>query len=1005
MKKVLLFLFLVTTNILCAQVANQPVNIEVCDDDEDGSFCVDLLFQNTSILGSQNPADFTITYHISQADADSNINLVPTTFCTTTNPQTIYVRLEDIASGMFDTTSFEVIVNAKPIIPQFSINLILCDDFTNIDGFATFDLSSNGFIIFAAQPDGGSFSTEYYETEADALAEMNPISNPTSYTNTEAIQEIYIRLTNINTGCTNVGFFYLFVDPVPILTQPTPMEYCDGTGNGFGPFLLSSKVDEILNGTNATISFHETVADAENNTNPLSNSYTNTTPYSQTIYVRAENSLNCYALTTLDLIVTSSCLPTSIIGGVFVCDDNDDGLVCIDLTFREGEALDGLDPNDVIISYYLDEIDALNETNVIANPITFCSTEAMNTVYIRIEEIATGNATATSFTLEGFFVQAVAPTPLEACDYDGDGLTSFELSTKIEEITGGNPDYAVNFYISQANADSEEYPLPLEIVNISNYQTVYARVELTTWPYNETNCHDIVPLELIATPTICPPIPEGLVYDVLTIPYQLYEVNVTTPTVNFDDYFTGAIDLSFNFDYFGETFDQITIGTNGVVSMNASLANNPSAWQIGQNQTLPNSNLFLSTIFGVYHDLDDSVAGSGSLGYAIIGEAPYRKMIVFFDEVNQFSPACSDPSTTQIVLYETLNIIDIQIKQKLACVSWNSGNAIMGIQNDVGNVAYFPQGRNGGVWDATNEGHRFYPQSNYENQHLVICDDNMDGFQEFDLSNFEAQILGDIPSGAIAYFNSEDDLLNATNPLPIAFTNTSNGQKIYARITDAATNEVTIKIIILAVIDCAIDIDSDGVSTMDEDVNQDGNLGNDDTDGDGIPDFVDEDDDGDYVLTNIELINTATGLPENGFLDTDEDLIPNHRDADDDGDGVLTIDEDYNGNNNPQDDDLNNNMIPDYLDNTVLSVQETTENSVLIYPNPVQEQLNIQAEANTQLTSLKIYSVDGKQVFQQQLTTERNSVTVDVHNFSAGFYILKIQTKNRGTLTKRFVVE
>lgn len=73
-----------------------------------------------------------------------------------------------------------------------------------------------------------------------------------------------------------------------------------------------------------------------------------------------------------------------------------------------------------------------------------------------------------------------------------------------------------------------------------------------------------------------------------------------------------------------------------------------------------------------------------------------------------------------------------------------------------------------------------------------------------------------------------------------------------------------------------------------------------DHDGDGIPSML-EDLDGD-------------GNPFND--DTDEDGTANMYDRDDDNDGVLTIDE-YDTNNDGIPDDSNNDGIPDYLDDTV----------------------------------------------------------------------------------------
>lgn len=73
------------------------------------------------------------------------------------------------------------------------------------------------------------------------------------------------------------------------------------------------------------------------------------------------------------------------------------------------------------------------------------------------------------------------------------------------------------------------------------------------------------------------------------------------------------------------------------------------------------------------------------------------------------------------------------------------------------------------------------------------------------------------------------------------------------------------------------DGDGDLVSNNDEDVNGDGDIYNDDTDGDLIPDFQDIDDDDDGVDTRLEDTD-GDGDPRND--DTDGDGIPNYLDAD-----------------------------------------------------------------------------------------------------------------------------
>lgn len=116
--------------------------------------------------------------------------------------------------------------------------------------------------------------------------------------------------------------------------------------------------------------------------------------------------------------------------------------------------------------------------------------------------------------------------------------------------------------------------------------------------------------------------------------------------------------------------------------------------------------------------------------------------------------------------------------------------------------------------------------------------------------------------------------------------------------------------------------DNDGVPAALEDRNNNGNLFDDDTDGDGLPDFLDADDDNDNVPTLTEIEGAET-LPED-YRDTDADGVPNYLDEDDDGDGTITRYEDLNAfdnvdgdgipNLNPTDDDTDNDGIPNYLD-------------------------------------------------------------------------------------------
>ncbi|MCK8479296.1 DUF6252 family protein [Psychroserpens algicola] len=116
-------------------------------------------------------------------------------------------------------------------------------------------------------------------------------------------------------------------------------------------------------------------------------------------------------------------------------------------------------------------------------------------------------------------------------------------------------------------------------------------------------------------------------------------------------------------------------------------------------------------------------------------------------------------------------------------------------------------------------------------------------------------------------------------------------------------------------LDCGDD-DNDGVPNAFEDFDGDGDLTNDDTDNDGIANYLDDDDDGDGVLT-IDEAKDADGNP----IDTDGDTDVDYLDNDDDGDGLFTQFE-------PGDTD--GDGIPNYLDtddddDTILTINENAD--------------------------------------------------------------------------------
>lgn len=76
------------------------------------------------------------------------------------------------------------------------------------------------------------------------------------------------------------------------------------------------------------------------------------------------------------------------------------------------------------------------------------------------------------------------------------------------------------------------------------------------------------------------------------------------------------------------------------------------------------------------------------------------------------------------------------------------------------------------------------------------------------------------------------------------------------------------------------------------------------------------------------------------------------------------------------------------LDGTVLSVNELAKApEFTIYPNPVEENLSINTQAN--ISAVAIYSTLGKKVYEN-LSFDNNKKQIDMSEFSSGIYLLKI---------------
>ena len=478
-----------------------PFNIEdlvVCDDDRDGVSIFDLTDKEDIIYGTQSPADFTLTYYLTQEHATNGTPRIanPTVFENTINPQTIWVRLEHNFTECFKIGKFNIFSQSGPSVVQPLEPLTECDDLGDPnDGVTLFDLTLMNDVI----TDGVSGVTVEYYTDPDLYFS---IMNPTAYENLTNPQNIYTRVTNVNTSCFNTSIYLtLRVAANPDPEDPDPIILCDvnNPGDMKEVFDLTNREVQILDGETWNLSYYNSYQDAIDNNDMIAipTIYTNVTS-PEIVYVRVSIDISdvtaCFEIVELELIVNPLPDATAVISPYIICEVPSDGEAVFDLSTKIGEILNGQDPFIFEVLFYENQDDADLMINAIQNPTTYSNLVNPQTIYVVILNGTTACFVATqSFDIEEQ-EGAVAnpPDPHAICDNldENDGIAEFDLLNQdlLDEILGAQDSsvYQLDFYGTLDNATLGVSPLPVTYINIINPQIIYARVTNTN-----TVCYDI----------------------------------------------------------------------------------------------------------------------------------------------------------------------------------------------------------------------------------------------------------------------------------------------------------------------------------------------------------------------------------------------------------------------------------------------------------------------------------------------------------------------------------
>ena len=367
-------------------VANPLTDVIVCDTaGNDGFFTFDFTNKNTETLLLQNPDQYNVNYFETLNDANTNENEITFPYTNISNPQTIFVRVDNSDNAnCFDINTFELEVFNTPQIVQLN-NIEFCDNVGDVmDGIANIELGDLIPQIRGAQEETET-SITFHNTQEDA--DTNMAALPHSYTNTTAFNEIiFVRIENTsNTMCYSTGSFQLIINDIPIANDVSILQ-CDEDGipEGFTTFNIDQVINNITEGaSDRVVKFYTSQINAENEEDEIDANAFENYFNPQTLYAKVTNTdTGCFNVSEVLLEISTT---SSNNASLTACDNDgtEDGFTTFNLSDTNSIVLAGA-PAGLDLQYYETYLDALVETNPLSTNYT--NTIPYNqTIYSRIE--------------------------------------------------------------------------------------------------------------------------------------------------------------------------------------------------------------------------------------------------------------------------------------------------------------------------------------------------------------------------------------------------------------------------------------------------------------------------------------------------------------------------------------------------------------------------------------------------------------------------------------------
>jgi hypothetical protein len=200
----------------------------ICDNNADGIAQFDLTnpLLAQMILGTgQLPTGFTITYHLTVANAASGVAPLPSMFTNVTpNSQIVYLRVVNNSTGCVNATGILTLAVERFATASGPQIYSTCDNYANpYDGVVMLDLTQFESAILNGQ-NPAVFRVSYYNNQSDVINGTNALSlsQETAYITDSDTDTVWVKVENTNNSIQPFCYAITTID-ISVDRYPNPI--------------------------------------------------------------------------------------------------------------------------------------------------------------------------------------------------------------------------------------------------------------------------------------------------------------------------------------------------------------------------------------------------------------------------------------------------------------------------------------------------------------------------------------------------------------------------------------------------------------------------------------------------------------------------------------------------------------------------------------------------------------------------------------------------------------